>query len=166
MPHTLTQRGRECFFPLPFTGEGQGEGTASSLWPSQGWGPGMTLSTGKWCGLRLAGPHPSPPPAGEGKNHPHPCPLPQVGGGVHTGDGQAGSVGCIGLSTNLSRPQRGRESFFPLPFTGEGQGEGTPSTSPPLFRPLWSSPLPPLGEGRDGGRAWQVVWATPGWPPP
>ena len=50
--------------------------------------------------------------------------------------------------------QRGRECFFPLPFTGEGQGEGAPSTSPPLFRPLWSSPLPPLGEGRDGGRAW------------
>ena len=41
---TLTQRGRECFFPLPFTGEGQGEGTASSS----------------------GGPHPHPPPAGEG----------------------------------------------------------------------------------------------------
>ena len=41
---TLIQRGRECFFPLPFTGEGQGEGTPSSS----------------------GGPHPHPPPAGEG----------------------------------------------------------------------------------------------------
>ena len=32
--------------------------------------------------------------------------------------------------------------------------------------PLGHSPLPPLGEGRDGGRVWQVVWVTPGWPPP
>ena len=141
----------------------------SGIHPFPLWGKaGMGAGHGKWCGLRLAGPHPHPPPKGEGKNHPHPCPLPQVGEGVRTGDGQAGSGDALGCPTpspsgggNAFSLSRLRERVRVRVLLPPAHLCSVPSGL--LSFPLWGKAGMGAGHGLKHG---QVVWVTPGWPPP